>query len=260
MTLKNGLLILCITSGSSLISTRAGSVIFPDQEIANAPSDDENADAVSSFGTFDQQQKRKKENKPPRILNPIAEGSFSTDPGRAASTAPGTASRSPAGLAEQAPGGNVISTSKKAVARHAQQSKSFQEVAVIANDLGFFPSTLFLTQGIPVRLYITGASVKSQCFMLDQFGVRRQIRNQKIEEVTFTPEQSGTFSFSCPMNGAKGTVVVKEIEVGDAKERMPASLQVSHSGSASRMADGVPIPKDKAPDIHDEDFTPEFRD
>ena len=253
MTLKNGLFILLLTLSLSTVARTAQAMTFPDQEVANAPSEDENSDAVSSFGNFNTQ--RRPTEKAAKPLAPIAESSFASDAGRAPASA---TSRAPAGIGERPKVVEVegqVSTSKKAIERHAQQSKSFQEVAIIANDLGFFPSTLFLTQGIPVRLYITGASQKSQCFMLDDFGVRRQIRNQKIEEITFTPDQTGTFSFNCPMNGAKGTVVVKEIEVGMHDKRVPASVQTSHAESS------VPIPaaKDKNADIHDEDFGPEFR-
>ncbi len=250
MELKNGLFILAIALGINVVSGTAHAVVFPDQEVMNGATEDENADAVSSFG----ETKRKVVQKTTRNLTPISESSFARENGRAPASSP---NRSPAGA-------GVVqvqphSTSKAAIAREAKQSKAFQEVAVIANDLGFFPSTLFLTEGVPVRLFITGASQKSQCFMLDQFGVRRQIRNQKIEEVTFTPDQSGTFSFHCPMNGAKGTVVVKEMEI--ASERVPASTDEAGS-SASIPAAAAPVEAKREKHksmIRDEDFTPEFR-
>jgi plastocyanin domain-containing protein len=110
--------------------------------------------------------------------------------------------------------------------------KAVQEASLIANDTGFYPSTLFLTRGIGARIFLTGASKKSQCFILDSFGIRRQVRSQKVEEVSFTPDQAGTFSFHCPMNGAKGTLVVKELELSS---RAPASM------------------------VSEQDFAPEFR-
>ena len=110
----------------------------------------------------------------------------------------------------------------QAMIRAANKQKAYQETAIIANDQGFFPSTVFVTQGIPVRMFVTGASVKSQCLIMDSFGIRRQIKSQKIEEISFTPETPGIYTFSCPMNGARGTVVVKEIDVGG---RLPASAE-----------------------------------
>ena len=90
-----------------------------------------------------------------------------------------------------------------------------QEVAVIAGDLGFFPRTVFVTRDVPVRMFVTGASKNSLCMLMDSFQVRKQIKSQKIEEVSFTPNQPGRFRFYCPINGAEGFVVVREFERGD---------------------------------------------
>jgi len=220
--------ILILSAFGFWFTTSAYGVVFPDQVIsATENSDDENRDSISSFGSS---ISRKKQNEAAvaRPLAPISDSSFSESTSRAPASAGG---RGPA--AEVKP--YVAAITKKATGVKKGE-KIFQEIAVIANDLGFYPSTLFITQGIPGRLFITGASAKSQCFMLDTFGVRRQVRNQKVEEVTFTPDQSGTFTFSCPMNGAKGTVVVKELEVAT---RLPAS--------------------EKKSEIAEDDFSPEFR-
>lgn len=85
-----------------------------------------------------------------------------------------------------------------------------QEVALIAGDLGFFPKTIFVSRNIPVKLFITGASKKSLCFMIDFFQIRRQIRAEKIEEISFTPSTPGQYRFYCPINGMEGTLLVKE--------------------------------------------------
>jgi hypothetical protein len=67
--------------------------------------------------------------------------------------------------------------SANTIVRTMREKKAHQEAAVIVNDLGFFPSTLFVTRGVPVRLFVTGASQKSQCLIIDAFGVRRQIKS-----------------------------------------------------------------------------------
>ncbi len=243
MKTKNGIFALGL---AGLFSAHiAQAVVFPDQiakSVENSVSDDENRDAVSHFGSSDSIRKRNQAEiaKP---LSPISDGSFSSDVARTPASAP-AASRGPASDDSAPPA--------HAFMNKATRAKSYQEVAVIATELGFFPSTLFLTQGIPVKLFITGASAKSQCFMLDTFGVRRQIRNQKVEEVNFTPDQTGTFAFSCPMNGAKGTVVVKEIDLG-ASERAPASVSVSETTEVA------PPHTEKKSDINDDDFSAEFR-
>lgn len=85
-----------------------------------------------------------------------------------------------------------------------------QEVALIAGDLGFFPKTVFVSRDVPVRMFVTGASKNTLCIMMDSFQVRKQIRSQKIEEITFTPGTPGKYRFYCPVNGMEGTLVVKE--------------------------------------------------
>ena len=85
-----------------------------------------------------------------------------------------------------------------------------QEIAIIASDLGFFPKTVFVTRDIPVRLFITGASKKPLCMMLDQFNVRKQLKSQQVEEVSFTPTEPGQYRFYCPINGSEGSIFVKE--------------------------------------------------
>jgi hypothetical protein len=221
---------------------KAVAVVFPDQVLVNSAQEDENEDAVSRFGSF----KAEAGGHADLVLHPISESSFDSDPGRA-----------PASIGSRGPAAVKTSTvkiqssdahaSKRSIVRKANQGKAFQEVAIIAKDTGFYPSTLFLTQGIGVRIYLTGASQKAQCFMLDSYGIRRQISSRKVEEVVFTPDHAGTFTFHCPMNGAKGTLVVKELEIG---ERVPASVSVSQSM--------VPVDTRKS-EIEEADFTPEFR-
>ena len=90
------------------------------------------------------------------------------------------------------------------------RKRGVQEVALIAGDLGYFPQTVFVSRGIPVRMFITGTSKSTSCIIMDSFNVKKQIRNQRIEEVTFTPSLPGKYRFYCPMNGMEGTLVVKE--------------------------------------------------
>jgi hypothetical protein len=91
-----------------------------------------------------------------------------------------------------------------------------QQVSIIAGDLGFFPNTIFVSRDVPVRLFVTGvrkerSSRESLCIMMDSFNVRRQIRPNRIEEISFTPNQPGTYRYYCPVNGGEGTLVVKEL-------------------------------------------------
>jgi plastocyanin domain-containing protein len=118
-------------------------------------------------------------------------------------------------------------------------------VAIIAGDLGFFPKTLFVTRDVPVRLYVTGASSNTLCIMMDSFGVRKQVRPSRIEEITFTPSVPGKYRFYCPVNGMEGTLIVKELtndlspggQGNPARQRVPASAPAPSSGSAALSID-----------------------
>jgi len=112
-------------------------------------------------------------------------------------------------------GPGVMSGASKGAPLGTLRRNGVQEVALIAGDLGFFPRTVFVTRDIPVRMYVTGASKNALCILMDSFQVRKQVKSQKIEEVSFTPTQPGKFRFYCPINGAEGYMVVREFERAD---------------------------------------------
>ena len=60
-------------------------------------------------------------------------------------------------------------------------------------------------------MYVTGASKNTLCLMMDSFQVKKQVRTQRIEEITFTPNVPGKYRFYCPVNGSEGTLVVREL-------------------------------------------------
>jgi len=214
MKIKKGLFIL-IAGWAMIGPNPAFAVVFPDQIVSGEDSENENQDAISRFGADARREEKRRELS--RVLHPISESSFESTGG----------GRAPASVVEKdAVVKSMAGAPKSAVIRKLKKEKAYQEVAVIANELGFFPSTVFVTEGVAVRLFITGASPKSQCFMLDPFEIRRQVRSQRVEEIIFTPEHAGKYTFHCPMNGAKGTLVVRELELG---ERSPASARAEDS-------------------------------
>lgn len=100
---------------------------------------------------------------------------------------------------------------KPVIPSTSEATRGIQEVALIANDLGYFPKAVFVTRNVPVRIYVTGASKSTLCLMIDAFNIRKQVRTQKIEEITFTPSVPGTYRYYCPVNGMEGTLVVREL-------------------------------------------------
>ncbi len=181
----------------------------------------ENQDAVSRFGA---RPDRKKHFGLPRVIAPIEPSSFA-DSERVGSRGPASVSADSNGKKSSVSEAIENGISERVLVRHLKNVQATQDVSVIVNELGFFPSTLMVTQGVPVRLFITGATKKSQCFILESQGVRRQIKAEKIEEVTFVPDAEGVFRFSCPINGAEGKLVVRPLQLdGYRKEvRRPAS-------------------------------------
>jgi hypothetical protein len=96
--------------------------------------------------------------------------------------------------------------------RPSAERTGLQERAVIVSDLGFFPKVVSVIKDIPVKIFVTAASKKSLCFMMDVdgFEVRKQVRSQKIEEVDFTPTRSERYRFHCPINGMDGYLLVMD--------------------------------------------------
>jgi hypothetical protein len=218
MKIKKGLFIL-IAGWAMTGQQPAFAVVFPDQIIGEENQENENRDAISRFGSDAKREEKMRELS--RVLHPISESSFES-----------SGNRAPASVIEK----DVSGQPKAAVIRKLKKEKAYQEVAVIANELGFFPSTVFVTEGVAVRLFVTGASPKSQCFMLDPFEIRRQVRSQRVEEIVFTPEHAGKYTFHCPMNGAKGTLVVRELDSGERKPASAASAEetAGETGPESR--------------------------
>jgi plastocyanin len=120
----------------------------------------------------------------------------------------------------------------------ASSRKGVQEVALIASDLGYFPRTLFVSRDVPVRLFVTGSSKNTLCLMMDSFTIRKQVRSQKIEEITFTPNVPGKYRFYCPVNGMEGTLVVKEFATVDGEPRDSVSSGAAAPSRRAPASDG----------------------
>lgn len=85
-----------------------------------------------------------------------------------------------------------------------------QEVSLIVTDTGFFPSRIFVTQNVPVKLFLTAPANKTLCFMVDSFGIRKGVIPGKVEEITFTASEPGNYRFYCPVTSIEGTITVRD--------------------------------------------------
>jgi plastocyanin domain-containing protein len=84
-----------------------------------------------------------------------------------------------------------------------------QVVKMSVSSYEYTPSQITVQQGVPVK-WVVDASQSSGCtsfLVAKDFGISQRL--DKGENVfTFTPEQKGTYRFSCSMNMVQGTITV----------------------------------------------------
>lgn len=97
----------------------------------------------------------------------------------------------------------------RATTRVTAGAQGLQDV-VIRVDGGYSPSAIEVEAGRPVRLSFdrTDSSGCSEEVVLPDFGLRRFLPTGAVTSVEFTPEQPGTYDFTCGMGMLRGRVVV----------------------------------------------------
>lgn len=85
-----------------------------------------------------------------------------------------------------------------------------QEFSLIATDTGYLPSRVIVRRNIPVRIFLTSASARTLCFVMDEFSLRKGVGAQQVEEVRFLPTKSGQYKFYCPVQEIQGSIVVRD--------------------------------------------------
>ncbi len=86
-----------------------------------------------------------------------------------------------------------------------------QELEVVVQG-GYSPSHIVVQRGVPVRLKfrrLESASCSERVLFPD-FAVAKKLPQNEVTTVEFTPDNTGTFSFSCGMGMYQGTLVVEE--------------------------------------------------
>ena len=88
--------------------------------------------------------------------------------------------------------------------------EGIQEATIVIKD-GYHPNTLIVKKGIPLRLNF-GLQEKSctGTVVFRDFDIKSALNYDDVTAVEFTPDKSGSFTFSCPMNMVQGTLIVKE--------------------------------------------------
>lgn len=112
-----------------------------------------------------------------------------------------------------------------------------QEFSVIVSDYGYFPNRIFVTQNVPVKIYMTTPSKNTLCFMIDSWGVKKGITPGKIDEVSFVPRDAGNFRFYCPVKSIEGTLTVREAPLAEPSNRgLAAVIEPAEKKEEARAA------------------------
>lgn len=84
-----------------------------------------------------------------------------------------------------------------------------QEVTFSLKDYNYYPNTVKVKNGIPVRIYLDSSVVGClRSFTVREFGVNEYLQGPE-DYVEFTPTKSGTFGFACSMNMGTGVLIVE---------------------------------------------------
>ena len=92
-----------------------------------------------------------------------------------------------------------------------ENSAGVQELEIVVQG-GYSPGRVVVHKGVPVRLRfrrLESASCSERVLFPD-FDVARKLPTNEVTTVEFTPDKSGTFTFTCGMGMYQGTLVVEE--------------------------------------------------
>lgn len=93
----------------------------------------------------------------------------------------------------------------------AARTRGVQEVSVIATEYGYFPKRVFVTEGIPVKIFLSTPGKRASCFMVNDLGVKKGINPGALDEITFVASHPGDYRFHCPIGSIEGVLTVRPV-------------------------------------------------
>lgn len=92
----------------------------------------------------------------------------------------------------------------------AQIENGVQQVTIAVQNQGYTPQHIKVKQGVPVNLTLTTSDTYSCAvsFVFPEFGIRTFLEPTDSQSFQFTPQEMGTFNFSCSMGMYTGTLEV----------------------------------------------------
>ncbi len=89
--------------------------------------------------------------------------------------------------------------------------QSTPKVQMLVTPTGYTPNVIHVKKGVPVKLEITNP-LENSClstFMIPDFNINNVNLKTGTTNLTFTPDKSGEYTFSCGMQMFKGTIIVE---------------------------------------------------
>lgn len=99
------------------------------------------------------------------------------------------------------------------VSRRGVLSSAEQVIRITAKNFEFTPGTITVKKGVPVVLELSSQD-RRHGFSLRAFGVRTDVKPGSVSRVSFTPDRTGRFTFTC------------DVFCGDGHEQMTGTLVV----------------------------------
>ncbi|WP_180960171.1 cupredoxin domain-containing protein [Neobacillus cucumis] len=90
--------------------------------------------------------------------------------------------------------------------------ESSPRVKLLVNNNGYTPNVIRVKKGVPVKLEITNPLDSSSClstFMIPDFNINQIPLKTGITELSFTPDKTGEYTFSCGMKMFTGKIIVE---------------------------------------------------
>ncbi|MFF2450248.1 cupredoxin domain-containing protein [Neobacillus sp. NPDC058068] len=86
------------------------------------------------------------------------------------------------------------------------------KVKMLVTEKGYTPNVIRVKKGVAVELEIENPLKNNSClstFMIPDFNINNVNLIEGTTNLTFTPDKSGEYTFSCGMNMFKGTIIVE---------------------------------------------------
>lgn len=92
-----------------------------------------------------------------------------------------------------------------------EADNAIQEINIQAYNDGYYPNTIFVKKGIPVKLnFITAENYScSRGVVIPTLGIRKILPVSGSDSINFIPEKEGTIPFSCSMGMYRGKIIVR---------------------------------------------------